>query len=899
MMVSREPELIYTKVAPPVWLSNQIRRDRLLERLDASLERRLTLLHAPAGYGKTSLLSQWRERATAGGALVAWLTLEGEDGDIGRLGQYLALAMEGEGGATGEAEPRSDAPPRAILSAIINTLRREPRRVVIVFDDLHRAENDEIRAFLKALIRLAPANSHFIVATRDYPALDQSILAAEDQLIELTADDLKFSAVEAEAMLTQVAGLTLTGEEVRTIIERTEGWPIALQLTRLSLKRGTDRRRLVEPVTGAIPDLGRYLSEQVLMTLPPESREVVARTSLLDRLTGESVNLLCDRKDGWLILERLAQQGVLLAPAPDCRSYRYHQLFADYLRERLARSDAVLFRDLHRRAAGWFVQQGEAVDALNHAILSDDEALIALVLEDAGGWRLIPAGLQMIVERSLARLPPAMIATRPRLLLAKVYLLMKRGELAEARREFDPFLTATGGADIAPDLRNEIRVVGDTLTDYENAPVGLDDLLAREALLRSLPTNDHLVIGNISETLGAKYLEGGWLERALEPTLLARSHYQAMGSLYSDIFTRFVEARIKRAQGRHKEGMAILETTAALIRDGFGDRSDLAANCAAFEAELLYEQGDLAAARALLDWALPHMEQSDGWVDVHAAAYCTAMRIGAAAGAVDETRLLGRRGRDLARRRGLEQLDLLIRLCELELELRDRPDGAEAGHLAAALDLEALAAEMSLESPRYRAVAVGATLCLARRRLDGGEAASAVRELEVLRHWANRHGAGRVLIDVGVLLAAAYRTLGDRPGSRAAFDEAVGLAMFQGVQQPFVDTAALIRPLLAEATAGQAGLDRSRSRFLQALGKAMAGQPPDGTRSGSLSEAESAIVHHLSGGYSNKEIARLIGMSPDTVKYHLKSVFRKIGVARRQDAVRVVGERGLLPNPPA
>jgi LuxR family maltose regulon positive regulatory protein len=859
-----------------------------------ALDRRLTLIHAPAGYGKTSLLSQWRDRFADSDTRIAWVTLDSEDGDVSRLGQYIALAIDGGDGPLHELEAGSDTPPRAILSAIINRLRRDNRRVVLVLDDLHRAENREVGDFLKALIRLAPANSHFVVATRDYPRLDQTVLAGEDQLLEFSTDDLRFSDPEAEAMLARAGGGALAGEDVRAIMEWTEGWPIALQLTQVSLKRGIDRRRIIERVTGATPDLARYLSEQVLMTLPAESQAVVLRTALLDRLTGDTVNLLCDRQDGWLVLERLEQQGVMLVPAPDRRSYRYHQLFAEYLRERLARSDPSLLRALHRRAANWFSERGEPVEALNHANLSDDEDLIAQVLERAGGWRLIPAGLQVIVERSLTRLPSHVVQTRPRLLLAHIYLGMKRGELVRARSDFDRFAGVEDDGELPPDLRSEIRVVGDTLADYENAPVDFDDLLAREALLRTLPADDHLVIGNISETLGAKYLEGGWLERALEPTLSARNHYQAIGALYSDIFTRFVESRIKRAQGRHKEAMTILEVTAALIRDGFGDRSDLAANCAAFQAELLYEQGDIGDALALLDWALPHMEQSDGWVDVHAAAYCTAMRASAAAGALDDVAALGARGCQLASRRGFEQLELLTRLCALEVALQQDPGGEEAARLAGVLNVDLLADEMALESPRYRPVAVAAALCRARLHLADSMPKAAITELEALGHWANRHGAGRLLIDVGILLAAAYREVGERAAARAAFDEAIGVAMFQGVQQPFLDAAPFVRPLLADAMAAEPSINRLRDRFLQSLQRGLTERDHKVRPPGLLNESELAIVDHLSRGCSNKEIARLIGMSPDTVKYHLKSVFRKIGVSRRQDAVRVSSERGLI-----
>lgn len=891
--------LIPTKVAPPIWMGGQIRRDTLLARLDEALVRRLTLIHAPAGYGKTSLLAQWRARFDEDALLVAWLSLERDDSDPGRLAQYIALALSGvEQGEAVEEGDRISAgmPARAALSVIINRIAREQRPVVLILDDLHSAESAGVTDFLQSLIRLAPRNCHFIIASRDYPWLGQSVLDAEEQLLEFTAEDLKFSMTEAEAMLARPDGAQLGRDDVRSLIERSEGWPIALQLTFLSLKRGMDRRRFVDGFSGSSAELARYLSEQVLMSLPEDTQEIVIRTALLDRVTGEAVNLLCDRHDGWLMLERLEQQGVLLTPlSPEREAYRYHQLFAGYLRERLARRDATELRMLHRRLAGWFAGRGEAAEAVTHAIQADDDIMLAQIVETAGGWRLIPQGEQGLIERALAKLPAAIVDARPRLVLARLYLGIKVGRMEAARAEYDRLAERAESADTPPDLLTEIRVVGDVLVEYENVPTTFEDLLGREALLRTLPADDHLALANVSESLGAKYYEGGWLERAMEPTLAAREHYLALGSLYSDLFTRFHEARIRYAQGRLKEAATVLTAARAEIERNFGDRSDLAANCAAFEAELLYDQDRADEASALLEWALPHMEQFDGWVDVYAAAYFTAARGAAGTRALDEARALLVRAGQVAGRRRLRQLELLAGLCELELLLH-HADVESARALAGRIGLDALADTMAEESPLYRPVAVAATLCRVRLALIEGRHDTALAELIATERWAREHGAGRLLIELNLLQSYGCRETGDATKAQAYFDEAVGTAMFQDIVRPFVDAHRFVRQGLDEALAAAPRVDRFRAQFLKNLARALAGRRPvmPAPAPDCLSDAESAILLHLSQGYSNKEIARLIGMSPDTVKYRLKSVFRKIGVTKRRDAVRVSHERGLI-----
>lgn len=890
-------ELIRTKTAPPAWMGDQIRRDALLARLDEALHRRLTLIHAPAGYGKTSLLAQWQQRHRDSNLRTAWLTLEKDDADLKRLTQYIALAIDGAGAGTGDGGARAtpapaDLPPRAALSALINRLMREDRPVALLFDDFHRVDSPAVAEFMQSLIRLAPPHCHFIVASRDNPWLGQSALAAEEQLLEVAAEDLKFSASEAAALLGRNREIALDSEDMSRIFERTEGWPIALQLTALSLRRGADQKQIVERLGGTSSELARYLSEQVLMGLAPEVRDVVVGTALIEVLNGDIVNALCDRTDGWLLLEHLEQQGVFLTALSDERqAYRYHQLFAEYLRERLVRQDRERYGLLQRKAARWFADHGVVTQAVNHAILSGDSALLAAIVEEAGAWRLIPNGLQDVAANALENLPDALVRANPRLMLMRVYLAIKHGEMDEARAQQDWLVEAFRTADLSADLRTEIHMVGDVVVEYENQPVTFDDLLAREALLRTLPGSDHLMLGHFSESLGAKYYESGRLERALEPTLAAREHYQARGSLYSDVFTRFLEARIRFAQGRLKESIDILEATRGRIDGSFGERSDLAAHCAAFEAELLYEQDQVEEAAALLEWSLPHIEQSDGWVDVYAAAYGTAARIAAADGRIEDARATLARARRLAQRRRLRQLELLAQLQELKLLiLHGQADGIAEGQ-AQDMGLDALAGDMATESPVYRQVAIAAALCRAQVRLIEGACEPALAELNILRQWASQHGAGRLLIEGNILLAYGLQRSGEAARARGFFDEAVGMAMFQGVVRPFIDARRFVEPMLRASSLRNDTVDRFRDQFLKRLSRAFSSRPQSSAAQGGLSAAEVEVLTYLCQGYANKEIARLIDMSPDTVKYRLKSLYKKLGVTKRRDAVAIARDQ--------
>ena len=463
-----------------------------------------------------------------------------------------------------------------------------------------------------------------------------------------------------------------------------------------------------------------------------------------------------------------------------------------------------------------------------------------------------------------------------------------------ARTGYDAFHGSIDRATLPAGLWTEIGLVGEVLSEYENAPVKLDDLLAKEALIRSLPSDDHLMLSNVCESLGATYFDCGWLERALEPIRQGGAHHRAMGSLYGELFTRFLEARVQLAQGRMDEAQTTLNDAASDIQQAFGARSDLAANCAVYQAEILFERDNADKALALLEWALPHVEQSDGWFDVYAAGFCTAIR--AAFGkSLSEAEAMIARLRALAARRHLRQLGLLADVYRVDYLIR-------AGEVSAAqteaqsVGLRELAAAMSEEMPVYRQIALVATVCLTKLHLATGEHTAALAELKSIERWARQHGHGRLLITISILAAHAHRLAGE-PGKAAfRFDEAIGMAMFQGFIGPFVDSWRFVPTSATNDPryAAPGKTDRFRENFMRRMRKALERYSATANEPELLSESETMTLQHLNQGYTNKEIARLLKISPNTVKYRLKSLYEKLGVNTRRDAVRLSRENNLV-----
>lgn len=876
---------ILTKIAPSA-RPNQLVRDSLVRRLDEVISHRLTLLHAPAGYGKTSLLIQWHERLLQRGLQAAWITLENDESDAEHFAGYVMATLGGDG---------KNLPPRAALSAIVNRLSQMGRDTVLILDDFHRAQSDTVCDFVRALIKLAPPSLHLVVASRDYPKLGQAVLALNAELLEIGIEDLKLTQDEARVLLNRGASTPLSDADVARLVTRTEGWPIALQMSALSLRKGCDRAALIANFSGPAWELARYLSEQVLASLPPDIEASITRTAILERLNGELVNLLCDRTDGVLMLERLEQQNLFLMPLDAQHlTYRYHQLFAEILRDRLLRRDPIMFRTLHGRAAQWFNSQGRIAEAVNHAVLAADEALLATILDDAGGWRLIPEGRIDALILGLDHLSDASVTRFPRLTLARVYLLIKQGEMIAARATYDTFRTSLTRTSLPADLWTEVNLVGEVLAEYENAPVKREDLLAKEALILTLPADDHLMLANVCESLGDKYCSCGWLERALEPTRQARMHHKALGSIYGEMFARFLEARIRLAQGRLDEAHALLKEAATDIHHAYGPRSDLAANCAVYLAETSLECDAMDEAASLIEWALPHMEQSDGWFEIYASGFHTAARISFGRSVGDAERVIARM-RTVARQRGLTQLQSLADIYEVEgLIHAERMEAARAR--ADEIGLRALAATMQEEIPACRDVSITASTCLAKLLLSVSDHRAALSIIESTEAWARRHGQGRLLITLCILAAHAHQLAHESERAVARFDEAVSMAMFQDFIGPFLDCWRFIGASATSDARNSAArrTDRFRESFLRRLRKTLERHSAQSRESTLLTEPELSALQHLDAGYTNKEIARLLKISPNTVKYHLKSLFEKLGVSSRRDAVRLSRERKLL-----
>jgi ATP/maltotriose-dependent transcriptional regulator MalT len=447
------PVVLETKLTRPPLRAEHVVRSDLVDLLRAGSERPLTVVTAPPGFGKTTLLAAWID---AGASQVAWLSLDDDDNDPARFFLYAVAALRSVEPEIGTRALAAHATPGAglvevTLPLLLNDLAALDERLVLVLDDYHVIANAEIHEALAYLVERVPSSFRLVLATREDPPLPLGRLRARGQLAELRASELRFSNDEASAFLNDSLGLDLSMADVERLQARTEGWPAALYLAALSLRGQPDPTSLIDAFAGDDRHVVDYLTGEVLARVPADLREFLVRTSILTRLCGPLCDVVAQTDGSDRILDELERSNLLLVPLDSKRHwYRYHQLFAELLRYELERTEPDAVPALHRRASGWCSEAGLIVEAANHAnAAGDTDAAVELV---GRHWSLfLDQGQLTTVSRWLDALPPKVIAGNQMLCFAAAMVTSHMRRVDEAERWLEaadsaPAATEGGGS---------------------------------------------------------------------------------------------------------------------------------------------------------------------------------------------------------------------------------------------------------------------------------------------------------------------------------------------------------------------------------------------------------------------------------------------------------------------
>ena len=891
---SRAGELASTKLAPQDRDEGHIVRQDLMTLLNEVLRHRLTVVHAGAGYGKTSLLMQWLKALQRQRIAAAWLTLEEDESSpsVCLAHMFAAIAKIGYvdyDPLSGLVNFDEKMPVKSLATAFINTIVEKSEPLVIFLDEFNRAQSEELNTLFKTLMRQLPRHVHFVIASRWRPEIDVENLRARGDLIEITAHDLRFSRQEVAALLAS-SGAHLSELELHRLTDRTEGWPIALQMARMWLNGDGQKARMVSDFSGRTTDLTRYLSEQVLSAMPEETQSFLMQTAILDRINGDIANALTGRRDGWLMLEQLYERDLFLVPENDDRQwFRYHMLFLDFLRDRLQRYGADAIAELHHRAADWLAGHGMTRAAVHHALKAGDHHLAARLLSDAGGWRLIMDGRINLIRSAISGLPDAIAREYLLLFLAKAFLLVKDGDIKAA---LDYFFSLEKLPTWSAQEAIDYEVVAHILADYADEPMPLAEIERVKKLRQKIHKNDHVLHAILADSLATKYYEYGSFKQALEACDDAINHYRVLRSLYGEVFLRFTQAKAHLAQGRLDDAEHILRGAEKELEVRFGDGIDLSAHTSIYLAEVLAERGQVEEAAKRVRHALPVAEQSDGWYELYATAYATMAAVEWAEQGLEAALAALERARDMARERHLDRL-LLLADCQsvYYLFLSDRT--AELPSYASRLRRFL---ETATDSPSHRSVGLTAA-SLAMLEIASGDYVAARNTLAPCVSAAEANGDICQLIMLTLLQADAAAAEGRMEAAARALDKAVRDGLFTGILRPYVDHGRRLKPVVEAILHGDSPLpqDRYRDNFLRELLRDIRRVEKRQASEGIvLTPAELEVLRELDHGFSNKEIALKLGISPNTVKYRMKGLFAKLGVSQRAEAVKVCRERALV-----
>jgi LuxR family transcriptional regulator, maltose regulon positive regulatory protein len=906
--------LLETKFYFPRPRRGLVPRPRLSERLDRGAASKLMLVSAPAGFGKTTLLTEWLAAGPAAPAdqrLVAWLSLDRGDNDPASFWAYVIAALRTVACGVGESalallHALQRPPIETVLTTLLNDLAAVAADILLVLDDYHVIDAREVQDGMAFLLGHLPPRLHVVIASRADPALPLARLRARGELVEIRAAELRFTPDEAAAYFNGMMGLQLAAQDVAALEARTEGWIAALQLAALSMQGRADIAGFIAGFAGDDRYVVDYLFEEVLQRQSDHVQAFLLQTSILGGLSGPLCDAVTGHGGGKAMLEALDRGNLFLVPLDDRRRwYRYHHLFADALQARLLDEQPGQVLDLHRRASAWYEQNGEQPMAIGHALAARDFERAAGLVELA-----IPVMARSRQEATvrgwLEMIPDELIRMRPVLSVGFAGALLTSGELEgvegrlrDAERWLDP---ATGAREGSQSPQSQMVVADEER--FRSLPGTIEMYRAGQALARGdspgtvqhaqralelAPEDDHLCRAGASGLLGLASWGNGDLEAAHRAYSECAAGLRRAGHVADVLGCAIALADIRIAQGRLAEAMRTYEQALQLVPEQGGQVLRGTAGLHVGLSELYLERGDLHA-------ATQHLLQSQ----------------------------------DLGEHTGLPQHRYRWRVAMARVREAER-------NLGGALDLlnEAERLYVSDFFPNVRPVpALKARVWIAQGRfgeafgwareqgLSVDDDLSYLREFEhitlaralVARYQDERaersiHEATRLLerllpaaeagdrtgrvIEILVLRARARQALGDIPAALGSLDRAVTLAEPEGYVRVFADEGPAMASLL-RAVAKQ-GIRRNYvRRLLEAASGPEHSSPTEQALIDPLSERELDVLRLLGTELDGPAIARELMVSLNTMRTHTKNIYAKLAVTNRRAAVRRAAELGLL-----
>ncbi len=933
---SGSPPILTTKLYPPPTRAGDgiVLRPRLVERLTAGLRTTsLTLISAPAGFGKTTLVSalanqqngspqqpeaQQTGPASAAGLPplnVAWLSLDDDDNEPTRFLAYLIAALQRlnpDIARTAQKMLQSAPPPTEILlTAIINDVSTlfPGTRPILILDDYHLIEakpTNEALTFLLNHLPPPPDGLHLVIVTRDDPHLPLARLRSRGQLTELRAADLRFTTTEATEFLNRVMGLNLSEEDVAALDARTEGWIAGLQLAAMSLQKQPDTTRFIQSFSGSHRFILDYLVEEVLAQQPAGVQNFLLQTALLNRLTGPLCDALTGQDNGQATLQLLERANLFIVPLDEERRwYRYHHLFADLLRQRQHQNQSEQTPALHRRASAWYEHNGFPDEAIEHALKARDfEPAVRLIKNQIDSvWE---RGEHTKLRRWLNGLPPETIAATPQLSIFQSWYLLAAGQQDNADRLLQAAQQAldAGHTDPAhrprPDdpraaaLRGKLATVqafsafyrGDIAGIIQHASQALDDLPRQELSWRSTATH----------VLGDAHDFSGDMEAAHHSRLAALAASRATENSFLEMIASLKLAIVLRQQGQLSQMEEICRQQLQLAQKSGLAQTGVTGWLLAIWGEGLAEENKLEEAVHQAKKGVALAERGSdlamlGW------SYLCLIRVLFSTGNLAAAEALIRKIERVARDSFMPPW-----IISLKAAWQARIWLARDNQTAAALWVTDRRLTPGQELSYLHEMEM---IALARILMAQGRLAEASPLLQRLLEAAEAGQRTARVIEILAVQALCLQAQQQADPAVAALEKALGLAGPAGFIRIFVDEGLPLRRLLNAASARGIAPDYT-GQLLAAFPDAPTAPPAPSKATTAaelalkssvvepLSERELEVLQLIAAGLTNREISARLFVSPNTVKVHTRNIFGKLDAHDRDQAVARARKLGIL-----
>ncbi len=867
-------QLIATKLYKPISHADVVLRSRLIARLNKGSRSKVTLISAPAGFGKTTLVTEW---IAGSGRQVAWLSLDQSDSDPARFFTYFVAALQtiapNIGKAIFDVLQSPDQPPiDSLLTDLLNQIVTIAHDFVLVLDDYHALDSQEIDAALTFLIENQPPQMHLAITTREDPQLPLARLRGRGQLTEVRAADLRFTPDEAAEFLNRVMGLSLSSSDIAALEARTEGWIAGLQLAALSMQGHQEVTQFIDSFTGSHHFVSDYLVQEVLNSQPSHIQRFLLQTSILERICGP----LCDavlqdeHHAAQQILESIQEANLFLVPLDNERRwYRYHHLFGDLLRKRLRQSAHVDVDALHSRASRWFEENGFEIEAFQHAAAAHDLDR-AMRLIEADGTPLYLRGAVDPVLHWLESLPHETLDSRPTLWVMYAWILWithRSLQVEDKLQRAEALLPGVALDDLTKDTLGKVAAMRAMLAANEYRTETMIEQSQRA--LDLLHADNDTVRLSVKRTLAsAHHIQGNRVEaiRAYEETIaLCEASHNVFTNILASTGLGMVQALQTNLIEADRTFHHVLELVGA---------SPKPVACEAYLglARIHYEWNDLRVAEDYGQLALQMGRQIEG-IDTAVAGQLFLAQLALTRGDIGSANHRIAEVTRVSHQRQYAAQTPNIAACQVRILLHQ----ADV-HAAAALLQQH---DLPLSAARVDMVQGQATAAL--------EVLTSYRQEVEARSWRDEG------LKAMVLQALAYQQHADLDTAVAVLGEALTLAAPERYVRTFIDEGEPMRALLAEASS-RGIMPNYAQELLTALEATTSSLIPPSSQPliEPLSERELEILALIAEGLSNREISQRLFITLSTVKGHNGNIFGKLQVKRRTEAVARARELDLI-----